>query len=930
MKDADKTRAQLIEDLNGLRPKAGELEQINTSLVKENEFTKIILDSQVDTFFVFELATGRVIRWNHAFVNISGYSNEEIAALKAPDSYYSADDLKNAASTIEAVLRDGKGRIELSLICKDGHLVPTEYEVSVLTDDQDVPIHLVSIGRDITERKKAEEELRESEASYRTLAKNLPGIVYRVMLREDGRMVFFNETLRAITGFSPGDLSRGDVCSIEPLIIDEDRHMVTSTVKRAISENTLFNVSYRLIHRNGETVYVEEFGRIVNGADGKPQYIDGVIMDITERKRAAEELREARNQAERDEEYYHTILNNMGDPVLVKDEESRLLLVNDAFCEMFDLSRADIIGRTLAEDVTPEERAHFLEIDRQVILTGQDNVTEESLTVRDLETRIVSTRKSRFTDSRGSRFLVGVIRDMTHRKKAEEVLQEKESWLQGFFDNAAIGIAIADPTGHFLQVNEHYQDMFGYTNREELFKKTVGELTHSDDRPSTREAQQMLASGKVPFIQLEKRYLRKDGTFFWSHASVVPIRDADGRITAFVAILQDITERRQMEEHLRQSEKMEAIGQIAGGVAHDFNNQLGGIMNFADLLLSKTKDEELHRYIDAIIRSCTRGKDLTGQLLAFSRKGKYQSVPVDIHQTISEVVSILQHSVDRRIAIRQHLDANPATTVGDPTQLQNALLNLGLNARDAMAEGGELVFTTGAVRLDEEHCNKSRSDIAQGDYLKVTVADSGTGMDEATRTKIFEPFFTTKDVGKGTGMGLASVYGTVVNHHGAIEVDSEVGKGTTMTVYLPLSQQEAQEDRATVSAGAAKSSGARILLVDDEKSVRIGTGELLRGRGYKVVTAENGVEAVEYYGKSWQHIDLVIIDMNMPVMNGRDTLIAMREMNPEVKAILATGYSLDANAQEILDEGALSHIQKPYRVDDLVRQMEQALDTIGV
>ena len=174
-------------------------------------------------------------------------------------------------------------------------------------------------------------------------------------------------------------------------------------------------------------------------------------------------------------------------------------------------------------------------------------------------------------------------------------------------------------------------------------------------------------------------------------------------------------------------------------------------------------------------------------------------------------------------------------------------------------------------------------------------------------------------------MGLASVYGTVMNHHGTIELDSEVGQGTTFTVYLPLSQQEVQDTQAKVRAVGAKSVGARVLLVDDEKSVRIGTAELLRNRGYKVVTAENGVEAVEYYGKSWQHIDLVILDMNMPVMNGRDTLIAMREINLEVKAILATGYSLDANAQEILDEGALSHIQKPYRVDDLVQQIEQAL-----
>ncbi|MBT4820721.1 MAG: GAF domain-containing protein, partial [Lentisphaerae bacterium] len=226
----------------------------------------------------------------------------------------------------------------------------------------------------------------------------------------------------------------------------------------------------------------------------------------------------------------------------------------------------------------------------------------------------------------------------------------------------------------------------------------------------------------------------------------------------------------ELEAQLRQAAKMEAVGQLAGGVAHDFNNQLGGIMNYADLLLAKAKDEELRCYIEAIVRSCTRGKDLTGQLLAFSRMGKYQVVPVNVHETIGEVASMLGRTGDRRAAIRQLLEANPPTTIGDPTQLQNVVLNLGLNARDAMPEGGEIVFATDTIALDEDHCNKSAFDIAPGEYLRIEVRDSGTGMDQGTQTRIFEPFFTTKPIGQGTGMGLASVYGTVVNHRGALAV----------------------------------------------------------------------------------------------------------------------------------------------------------------
>ncbi|MBT7699546.1 MAG: response regulator [Verrucomicrobia bacterium] len=505
-------------------------------------------------------------------------------------------------------------------------------------------------------------------------------------------------------------------------------------------------------------------------------------------------------------------------------------------------------------------------------------------------------------------------------------LDESRARYYDLYDLAPVGYISVSKKGLILESNLTAATLLSVP-RSGLKKLPISQFISKDDQDIYyRYRKQLLETSATQ--QCELRMLRSDGELFWAQLDATTAQDDDGAPFCRLVLI-DITERKLMKERLHQAEKMDSIGQLAGGVAHDFNNQLGGIMNYADLLLGNTKDEKLHQYIGAIIRSCTRGKDLTGQLLAFSRKGKYAVVPVNIHETIGEVISILKHSIDKRIAIRQLLEANPPTTTGDPTQLQNALLNLALNARDAMPNGGALVFTTGTVTLDEEHCNKSTLNIAPGDYLKVTVADSGTGMDEATRARVFEPFFTTKDQGKGTGMGLASVYGTAINHHGAIEVDSEVGQGTTFTVYLPLSEQEAQESQAKVRAVAAKRSGARVLLVDDEKTVRTGTGELLRNRGYKVVTAENGVEAVEYYGKSWQHIDLVILDMNMPVMNGRDTLIAMREMNPEVKAILATGYSLDANAQEILDEGALSYIQKPYRVDDLVQQIEQALNTIG-
>jgi PAS domain S-box-containing protein len=429
----------------------------------------------------------------------------------------------------------------------------------------------------------------------------------------------------------------------------------------------------------------------------------------------------------------------------------------------------------------------------------------------------------------------------------------------------------------------------------------------------------------------ELRMLKSDGTVFWVQLAVTTTPDVEGEPVSYVT-LSDITGRKQaeaeksaLEAQLQQVQKLESLGRLAGGVAHDFNNQLGGIMNCADLLLTKTQDEESRLYIDGIIRLCIRSRDLTSKLLAFARQGKYRTVPVNLHETVAEVVSLLGRSVDKRIGITQRLDAMPPTTSGDPTQLQNVLLNLGLNACDAMPEGGELGFSTDAVRLDEEFCGKSRFDLEPGDYLRITVTDTGIGMDEKTLARLFEPFFTTKEPGKGTGLGLASVHGTIVNHRGAIGVDSEAGKGTTVTLHLPLSRQEA---RGAIEAGnpvAKATASVRILLVDDEEMLREFTARLLRSKGHEVTTANDGVEAVDHYRKSWKHIDIVILDMNMPRMNGRDAFVAMRKTNPQIKAILASGYSLESSVQEMLDAGAFSYIRKPFRHPDLIQQVEQAL-----
>jgi len=375
----------------------------------------------------------------------------------------------------------------------------------------------------------------------------------------------------------------------------------------------------------------------------------------------------------------------------------------------------------------------------------------------------------------------------------------------------------------------------------------------------------------------------------------------------------DITVQKRLEDNLRQSQKMEAIGQLAGGIAHDFNNQLSGIMGYADLIREEVGENAmLSRYADNILISTKRAADLTSQLLAYARKGKYLSVPVNIHKVLFEVVSLLEHSIDKRIALNQELHANPSVTIGDPSQLQNALLNTALNARDAMADGGELVLSTEVVNLGERFCKESAYNIEPGDYIKIGIKDSGIGMSDDMMEHIFEPFFTTKEVGKGTGMGLAAVYGAVKNHKGAIEVTTELKKGSIFYVYLPLAEISGISTREDSIQKVIKGS-AHILLVDDEKMVHEICGDILQSLGYTVTVCSDGREAIEYYKKSWKDIALVILDLVMPEMSGGAAFNVMKEINPDIRVLVSSGYSINGEARDLLTAGAKGFIQKPFR-----------------
>lgn len=428
-----------------------------------------------------------------------------------------------------------------------------------------------------------------------------------------------------------------------------------------------------------------------------------------------------------------------------------------------------------------------------------------------------------------------------------------------------------------------------------------------------------------------EHYLRLPDQHFLSHdnrqlvVSLVsaPLSVAGTFDTEFILMVEDITQRAILEEQLHQAQKMDVIGQLAGGVAHDFNNMLAGIIGSAELLKYRMAEDDSNlKMVTTILNAASRSADLTRDLLAFSRKAVKELKPVAVNETINAVIGLLERTIDKRISLVTDLDAPDPVVLGDASLLQNSLLNLGVNSRDAMPDGGTLTFATAVVTLDASDCHSHQILLKPGKYLKISVSDTGVGIPREIVGRIFEPFFTTKSLGKGTGLGLAAVYGTVRDHNGSINVYSEPGRGTVFNVYLPLC--EAASNTNAKDNIVVKGSGT-ILLVDDEEILRFLGSDLLEELGYTVYLAEDGEEALDMYAKHHDDIDLVILDVIMPKLDGRETYLKLKELDPTLKVLFCSGFQQEGTSCELQKLGAEGFIQKPYNMVELSGMVAKVL-----
>ncbi len=737
-----------------------------------------------------------------------------------------------------------------------------------------------------------------------------------------GHVEMMNSVAEALTGWPLAEAAGRPLAEIFRIINEETRQAVESPVARVLREGVVVGLANHtiLLTHDGAERPIADSGAPIRGSDGNIRGVVLVFRDQSQERAAEQRLRAS-------EERLRLLIERMSSGVAIykavdEGQDFCFVDINPAVERIEKVKREEVIGRRVTAVFPGVRDFGILDVFRRVWQSGEP----EHFPVAFYRDERISGWRENFIYRLPSGEVVAVYDDRTAEKQAEEAVQNARALLENITETVPVAITVVNADGRIAFANRRAEEILGL-KREQLLRMAynapdfrieaiAGGPFPENELPFAR----VMASGQA-VADIKHAIVTPDGKRRELAINAAPMRDASGRLTGMVAAFTDITEQRKFEQRLLHAEKMDAIGQLASGVAHDFNNQLAGILGYAEILLDRLQDAKLRQYAESICAAAQCAADVARQLLVFSRKDRQIIVPVDLHQVIAEVVKLLEHTVDKRITIRQNLHASPHHVSGDPSQLQTAILNLALNSRDAMPQGGMLTISTAVVELPADE----GAHMPAGRYLRLSVADTGVGMDAETRRHLFEPFFTTKMPGKGTGLGLAAVYGAVRSHNGRIEVASEPGKGSEFSIFLPLLETAAYKEEVINAGGVSAQKPARILVVDDEELLRNLAAEVLQELGYRVTTCKDGDEAIGYYLQSWEHVDLVILDMIMPKRSGHETFVALRKINPRVRVLIASGYSLTEDVRQVFDEGALGFLQKPFRRDELARKVAEAL-----
>jgi PAS domain S-box-containing protein len=672
----------------------------------------------------------------------------------------------------------------------------------------------------------------------------------------------------------------------------------------------------RHVRKDGSTFPVEISSRLFR-LDNRPMIIS-VVRDISERKQKEEQLG-----------FQATLLNQIQDRITATDMQGNITYVNDAVCQMLGKAAEELIGKNvsvfsegLTQGVAQEE------IIREAAAHGSWRGEVFNRTAEG-EEALLDCRVQVVHDESGQPVaMVGLSTDITARKKIEDSLRESEERLRAIFDSTPNMIYMKNRELRYTHCNLALEKFFGVSS-EEILGKTDYDFFPEQHASEIEEIDRQTLEGET----IRGRYLRQmDGQEVHIETVRSPVKDAGGNIIGLCGISMNITDRvrlRKEKEHLteqlRQAQKMEAIGQLAGGVAHDFNNLLQVINGNTDMALEEAApDNPAHEYLQEVSEAGKRAASLVGQLLAFSRRQIMKPVSLNLNTVVADLLKILNRIIGEHI----HLDFVPAHQLdrvyADRSMMEQVIMNLCVNARDAMPDGGSLSIETSNVCINRDYCD-SHAWATPGRYVLLSLTDTGFGMDKETLEKIFEPFFTTKAKDRGTGLGLATVYGIVKQHDGMIQAYSEPAKGSMFKIYLPVQERLATEVGVNIE-GAVEGGQETILVAEDDDMVRHLASRILERAGYRVISVKDGAEAVLIFNRQADEIDLLLLDVVMPNLGGREACERMRQIRPDIPVLFASGYSENAvHTNFILNEG-ITLLQKPFASDSLLRTVRQVLD----
>ncbi|MDO8736338.1 MAG: PAS domain S-box protein [Thermoleophilia bacterium] len=879
------------------------------SMARESlEQYRILLQKSPVAMLVSSGTDEKVILINGRFTELFGYTIEDIPdvehwwPLAYPDETYREEVKKEWNTKAEWA---GRNRadiepLEALVTCRDGSRRYIKFHLSPISDSAS---NLVTFF-DITERRREQKALTESERRYReVIESSRDGFV---IVDAGGRFLDCNQAYLSMLGYTLEELKAlPDFYAITPSKWHKfekeeiwDKRLMTSGF------SGIYEKEY--IRKDGSVFPVELSATVVRDESGELKFLWATARDITALKQAQKALLDS-------EARYRTLVNMADDAILLTAPDGRIFSANPAACRMFGYSEEEICRLGRAGVVVADEKLEAAMAEREK--TGSKN-SELTLIRQDGETFPGDVSSVVFQTEDGETRTSMVIRDITERNRAAVALKESEERYRGLFEDSRDMIVITRPEGKFIDINPAGVSLLGYGSRDEILRlDNIATNLYQDPEDREQMLSDMQRSGFLKDYDLKFR--SKSGDVLDLSATLTPVLHDDGKIIAIRGILRDMTEHNRLEEQMRHSQKLESIGVLAGGVAHEFNNKLTAILGNIDLaLMGLPKDDPAYEDLTVARRSCEQAADVVRQLLVFSRHETMQPIPVNLNSILSESTSMLERIIGEQYDLVTTLGEDIWTISADAMQIGQVIVNLVINARDAMPGGGSVGVKSANISIDRESA-AAQPDSRPGEFVRLSVSDAGIGIDADSLQRIFDPFFSTKDVSEGRGMGLSVVYGIIADHKGWIHVDSTPCLGTTVDVFLPA-VPSAETIAEADGRGAEDNLGhqERILLVEDEEQVRDIAGQLLRQSGYSVTAAGDAEEARKIFAERQGDFDLVFSDVVLPGESGISLVDHLLEEKPGIKVLLTTGYSeISLNAD--IHQRGYPMIQKPYPLDAL-------------